>query len=166
MSVLVKAEDVPAASRLEYWQHTVDEILGPLEVRMPSSGVDLQDQLRIGDAGAVRLAELRSHRPGGAQRSRRHIRRSDLDVSKIDVLASGHGIVEQDGRQAHLWPGDIAFVDLSRPVNWIMSPMQMIAVVFPVGCCPCVATKRRTSLRYAFQVIRAQVRWSRRWPVS
>jgi len=131
MSVLVKAEDVPAASRLEYWQHTVDEILGPLEVRMPSRGVDLQDQLRIGDAGAVRLAELRSHRPGGAQRSRRHIRRSDLDVSKIDVLACGHGIVEQDGRQAHLWPGDLAFVDLSRPVNWIMSPMQMIAVVFP-----------------------------------
>jgi hypothetical protein len=54
MSVLVNAKDVPAASRLEYWQHTVDEILGPLEVRMPSRGVDLQDHLRIVGGSAYR----------------------------------------------------------------------------------------------------------------
>jgi AraC-like DNA-binding protein len=33
-------------------------------------------------------------------------------------------VVEQDGRQALLRPGDLTFVDLSRPVHWTMSVPQ------------------------------------------
>jgi hypothetical protein len=52
-----------------------------------------------------RHAVLTAGRPGGASRSRRHIRRLDLEVCKIDVLARGRGVVAQDGREASLGPG-------------------------------------------------------------
>jgi hypothetical protein len=55
----------------------------------------------------------------------------DEDLCKIDVLVHGRGIVEQDGPQAALASRDLAFVDLSRPVRWVMSPIRLVAVVFP-----------------------------------
>jgi AraC-like DNA-binding protein len=134
MTRLLRAADVPVASRADYWRHVVGETLGPLEVR--PTGLDGRDQLLLGDAGAVRVAELTAGRSGGASRTARHIRRSDLDVCKVDVLARGHGVVAQDGREAPLGPGDMAFVDLSRPVRWTMSAMRVVAVVFPRALLP------------------------------
>jgi len=130
MSMTVRAGDLPAASRVEHWQHVLDQSLGQLEVRQPG-GIDARDRLRIGDAGAVRVAELTIGSEGGARRTARHIRRSDLDICKIDVLARGRGLIVQDDREARLEPGDLSFVDLSRPARWAMSAMQVVAVVFP-----------------------------------
>jgi hypothetical protein len=57
MTRLLRADDVPATSRVDYWRHVVDETLGPLDLQLPS-GPDLRDELLIGDAGAVRVAQL------------------------------------------------------------------------------------------------------------
>jgi AraC-like DNA-binding protein len=133
MSMVVRAADAPEGSREDYWRHAVAETLGPLELRMPP---DVGDRLLIGDAGAVRVAELTAGRPGGASRSRRHIRRLDLEVCKIDVLARGRGVVTQDGPEASLGPGDFSFVDLSSAAHWAMSAMRMVAVVFPRALLP------------------------------
>jgi AraC-like DNA-binding protein len=135
MSRLLRADDVPAASRVDYWRHVVDEALGPLDLRLPS-GPDLRDELLIGDAGAVRVAQLSTPTAGGASRTAKHIRQSDLELCTIDVLARGRGVVAQDGRQAFLAPGDFAMVDLSRPVQWTTSAMQTVAVVFPRALLP------------------------------
>jgi AraC-like DNA-binding protein len=129
MRMLLRAADAPARSRADHWRQVLDQTLGPLEVR--PGGVDRRDRLLVGDAGAVRVAELTTGVAGGADRTSRHIRRSDLDVCKIDVLAEGRGVVAQDGREASLGPGDLAFVDLSRPAHWTMSAMRVVAVVFP-----------------------------------
>jgi AraC-like DNA-binding protein len=134
MSMLVRAGDVPASARADYWQQAFAETVGPLEVR--PGGIDARDRLLVGDAGVVRVAELRTGRPGGADRTLRHIRRSDPELCKIDVLADGRGVVEQDGRQAALGPGDLAFVDLSRPAHWTMSAMRMVMVAFPRALLP------------------------------
>jgi AraC-like DNA-binding protein len=128
MSMVLRAADAPAASRVDYWRHVLDETLGPLEMAMPPAP---GDQLLIGDAGAVRVAELTAGRPGGASRGRQQIRRLDLEVCKVDVLARGRGAVAQGGREASLRPGDFTFVDLSRPATWRMSAMRLVAVVFP-----------------------------------
>jgi AraC-like DNA-binding protein len=133
MSMVLRAADVPEASRVEYWRHVVHETLGPLEVRMPPAA---GDQLRVGDAGAVRVAELTAGRPGGASRTARHVRRLDLEVCKVDLLVSGRGVVAQDGREAALGPGDFTLVDLSRPAHWSMSAMRLVAVVFPRALLP------------------------------
>jgi AraC-like DNA-binding protein len=130
MTVVLRATDVPVPARVDYWQHVLEGTLGPLEVRQPG-GLDVRDQLRLGEAGVVRVGELSTGRPGGASRTRRHIRRSDPDVCKVDVLARGRGIIQQDGREAELGPGDLTLVDLSRPVRWVMSPARVVAVVFP-----------------------------------
>ena len=56
---------------------------------------------------------------------------------KVDVLAAGEGVVEQDGRQAHLRAGDLVFVDLTRPARWRMSAgLRWVAVVFPPSALP------------------------------
>jgi AraC-like DNA-binding protein len=136
MSVLLRAGDVPPSSRTDYWQHVVDTTLGPLEVQRPPAGIDARDQLLLGDAGAVRVAELTAGQPGGATLAARRARLADLDLCKVDVLAGGHGTVAQDGRQAVLAPGDLTLVDLSRPARWRMSPMRMVAVVFPRALLP------------------------------
>jgi AraC-like DNA-binding protein len=134
MSVLLRAAEVPPAVRADWWRQVVGDAIGPLEVR--PAGPDARDRLRVGDAGALRVAELSTGRPGGAERTRAHVRRSDLDVYKVDVLARGHGVVEQDGRQAALTPGDLTLVDLSRPARWRMSAMRAVAVVFPRALLP------------------------------
>jgi AraC-like DNA-binding protein len=148
MTVVVRATDVPVPSRMEYWQHVLEGTLGPLEVRQPG-GLGVRDRLRLGDAGVVRVGELSTGRPGGASRNRRHIRRSDLDVCKVDVLARGRGVVQQDGREAELGPGDLTLVDLSRPVRWAMSPARVVAVVFPRALLPLPADEvaRLTAVR-------------------
>lgn len=58
MSVVVRADDVPARSRADYWRHSVAETLGPLEVR--AEGLDERDRLLVGDAGAVRVYSRRA----------------------------------------------------------------------------------------------------------
>jgi AraC-like DNA-binding protein len=128
VSMVLRAADAPVASREDYWRHVVEETIGPLELQTPP---DVDNQLLIGDAGAVRVAELTAGRPGGADRTAKHVRRSDLDVCKVDVLVRGRGVIAQDGREAVVGPGDFTFVDLSRPARWRMSAMRVVAVVFP-----------------------------------
>jgi AraC-like DNA-binding protein len=134
MSTLMAADDVPAASRLEYWRHALDTTIGPLDLR--TGGLDSRDRLRFGEIGAIRVVELSGGMPGVASLKASHLRRSDPDLCKIDVLARGHGVVDQDGRQAVLKPGDLALVDLSRPVRWALSAMRIVAVVFPRALLP------------------------------
>jgi len=58
-----------------------------------------------------RHAVLTAGRSGGASRSRQHIRRLDLEVCEIDVLARGRAVVAQDGRATPSW---VVHVHLQR----------------------------------------------------
>jgi AraC-like DNA-binding protein len=134
-TVVYQSDDVPVASRADYWRHVVGDTVAPLELRI-DQGLDLQEKLVVGDVGPVRVTELLASAPGGASRTPRLIRRSDPDLCKIDVAVQGHGIVEQDGRQAHLTPGDVAFVDLSRPAKWTLAAGRAVAGIFPRSLLP------------------------------
>jgi AraC-like DNA-binding protein len=125
-----RASAEPEASRREYWQHVVSTAIGPIDLQILGD-VDAGDRLVVGDLGAVRVGALDASYPGGARRRAKHIRLDDPDVCKIDVVVRGHGVVEQDGREAVLRSGDLTFVDLSRPGSWRMSPARLVAVVFP-----------------------------------
>jgi AraC-like DNA-binding protein len=134
------ADDVPAASRGDYWRHILGEALVPLEPIGPSGG-PAGLRLVAGRAGPVTVTELSHTGRGGAARTVRHIRRSDPDLCKIDVLARGRGVIQQGGREAELRAGDIALVDLSRPATWAMSgtdtsTTSCLAVVFPRALLP------------------------------
>jgi AraC-like DNA-binding protein len=134
-AVAFRAADEPTVSRRDYWQHVVGTALGPVDLRVAGT-VDVHDRLELGELGAVRVGVLSSAQPGGASRAARHIRGSDPDLCKVDILVQGHGVVAQDGREAALRPGDFTFVDLSRPAYWTMSAIRIIAVVFPRALVP------------------------------
>lgn len=98
MSVLLRTRDVPAHARAEFVREVVAAALGPLDVRT-GDGNEVPDQVRAADLGAIRVGELSASRPGGADRRRRHVRLLDADLCKVDVVAQGEVVVEQDGRQ-------------------------------------------------------------------
>jgi AraC-like DNA-binding protein len=129
MSVVFQAEDAPVASRHEYWQHLMHEMLVPMDLRLTEPG--FRSRVVAGDAGAAQIFEL-SITAGEAVRTPRLIRRSDPGLCKIDVSVQGETLIEQDGRQALLTPGDFAFVDLSRPARWMnAASARVVAVSFP-----------------------------------
>jgi AraC-like DNA-binding protein len=130
-TVVLRADDVPAAARCEYVHEVVSAALGPLDVRS-GDGSEPPDQVRMTDLGVVRVGELSASRPGGADRRRRHIQMMDADLCKVDVVARGEIVVDQDGRQARLHAGDFAFVDLSRPAHWTNTwSTRVVAIAFP-----------------------------------
>ena len=135
MTITFRAATEPAPSRRDYWQHVMSDALGPIDLQVLGK-VGEGDRLLLGDFGAVRIGELEVGYPGGASRRARHISPSDPDLCKIDVVARGHGVVEQDGREASLSEGDLTFVDLTRPGRWQMSPSRLIAILFPRALLP------------------------------
>jgi AraC-like DNA-binding protein len=107
--------------------------LGPLTLRSPISP---RDRVRVDELGAARVAELSVAEAGTAARTVAQVRALDGDMCKVDVVVSGRAVIEQDGREAELGAGDLAFVDLSRPARWAMSPARLCAVVFPRSLLP------------------------------
>jgi hypothetical protein len=94
MNVLVRADDVPAASRAEYFYEAVRAAFGPLNMRA-GDGQELPDQVCATELGAIRVAELSASKPGGADRTRRHIQSMDSDICKVDVVAQGEVVINK-----------------------------------------------------------------------
>jgi AraC-like DNA-binding protein len=134
MSMVFRAEDEPVISRVDYWRHLAEETVVPLELRVGGSP-DFSSRIRTGSIGAVQVTEMTAP-PAQAARTDRLIRRSDPELCKLDVVAHGSLVVEQDGRQASLGPGDLSFVDLSRPARWANSAARVVAVLFPRALLP------------------------------
>jgi AraC-like DNA-binding protein len=130
MSVVLTADHLPVQSRADYWRDVLGDMLGTLDP------FGARRELRIGDLGALRVGELTADQPCGASRTPAHIRRRDLDLCKIDVLARGRGVIEQDDRTTALVAGDLTFVDLSRPARWSMSQGRIVTAVFPRALLP------------------------------
>jgi AraC-like DNA-binding protein len=135
MSVTFRAADQPVTSRREYWQHVAASALGRLEL-WGDEPLDERDRMVVGQAGAVRVGTLYVSAPGGADRTSRHMRSSDPDLCKVDLVAEGTGVVAQDGREARLRRGDMTLVDLTRPAYWRMSAARLVAVIFPRSLLP------------------------------
>lgn len=133
------SDDEPAASRPDYWRHVVAHVvadaLGGADLRPPSDD-RAAHQLDVGEAGSVRITRSTVLGPGPAAlceatRTARHIRGSADDLGRVDIVAAGQMVIEQDGREAELKPGDFAFVDLARPGRWATAADRWYAVTFP-----------------------------------
>lgn len=135
MSVAYRADDHPVKSRVDYWTHVVDEVLCPFGVRVPG-GAGFRNTLKLGDLGAVRVADMAFSQPGTATRSVKHVRRDDAHLCKIDIQARGHTVISQGDHVARQGPGQVTFVDLSRPCRWEHTTAAIIAVVFPRALLP------------------------------
>jgi AraC-like DNA-binding protein len=142
MTVVLRADTEPVRSRMDYWRHVVGDSLQPVDMRL-DGGPDFHARLLTGELGAVEVVEVTTADPGEALRTRRLIRRSDADRYAVDVLVRGSAVIEQDGRHSALGPGDLTFIDPSRPFRWTHSPHEFVSVVLPRTLLPV----RRDELR-------------------
>jgi AraC-like DNA-binding protein len=118
--------------RAQAWEHALAELWLPHTGRVDG---ELDASLMAGRAGPVQAVEIAA--PAGVcERSALMIRPEDRDLYEIDVVADGQVTVEQDGRVAHLQPGDLAFVDPARPVQFLHTATRHVGVLFPRSMLP------------------------------
>jgi AraC-like DNA-binding protein len=136
MTLLFRADEEPAVSRVERLRAMVGDTIVPIDVRPTVEPSDIHDRILMKEVGAVRVSAV-TLTPATASRTATLIRRSDPDLCKIDVVARGHLVVEQNGRDTRLGPGDFSFVDLSLPARWSTSATsEGVAVTFPRSLLP------------------------------
>lgn len=107
-----RAQDEPARTRVEYWQHVMASSLAPYRIRAARS--NLRSQIRHADIGPVTVLGIQSSAMDNSRTSDL-IRASDRGMCKVDLVVGGRGIFEQDGRQAVPVPGEFHLVDLDCP---------------------------------------------------
>ena len=129
MTVECRATDETITSRPDYWRQVVNDRLFPLDGR-PLDGPDFDGRIVSGEVGALRIADVTAP-AADCRRTAKLIRRSDRELYHVDVLVTGSVLVEHEGRQARLAPGDLIVVDPSRPCRWISGGARHVTVTFP-----------------------------------
>jgi AraC-like DNA-binding protein len=112
MTIQFRTEDESAKTRLDHWQHLLSNSLAPYQIR--TSGGQFRGQIHQAEIGPVTVLGLRATAMQ-ASRTSGLIRKSDLDLCKIDLAIDGGGVFEQDDRESRLMAGDFLLMDLSRP---------------------------------------------------
>ncbi|KMO81985.1 helix-turn-helix domain-containing protein [Mycolicibacterium obuense] len=114
------------------WQDSICDTFVPLHAHCEGHAAD--DFLGGVDStslGAVVLAEVSASR-AVVERTPKLIRRADPELYKFGLQVSGDCVIEQNGRQAHLRPGDFAIYDTSRPYRLRFGDdFRMTIAMFP-----------------------------------
>jgi hypothetical protein len=119
----------------------VEQALGPAHIRPPTDP-NLPEQLVAGDVGAVQVSEMRVAWSGSshcrAARTTKLIRQSDPDPEqyRVNLVVRGGMVVEQAGQESVLGPGDLSFVDMSRPARWASAAGQAVFLTIPRALLP------------------------------
>lgn len=136
MSVLIRVEDEPPRSRLDYFRHVVADTFVPFDLRI-DAGHDLRAQILTGQVGTVHVTKV-SAPPLKAFRTGKLIRVSDPELFKLEVPVRGRTVFAQGDREAVLAPGDFTLLDLSRPCRLVDRGDEHgnVAVKFPHAALP------------------------------
>lgn len=111
--MLLSTDTVRPADRIAYWRDLVCDTFVALECRSTLRG-QFRGSVASHDAGGLNLTWVDSDAQTVARTSKLIARSSD-DVMLISLAVQGDGCVVQDGREARLSPGDLAFYDTARP---------------------------------------------------
>jgi AraC-like DNA-binding protein len=105
--------ELPSKDRLSYWVDAICDTFVHLDCT-PQSDAPFFGEIRDVPVGVLRIGTVTSV----AQtvfRSPRQIARAPKEICFLAIQESGRSYVTQDGREAELRPGDIAFFDSTRP---------------------------------------------------
>jgi hypothetical protein len=135
MAIRLRAEDEPANTRLDYWQHVVGTSFAPYHIS--ASGDTLRSQIQQAQIGTVSLVNVQMSALQ-AVRTADLVRKSDRGMCKINLGIRGRGGIEQDGRQSVLTPGEFLLTDLGRPSQVAVgTSFEASVFMFPGQCCRC-----------------------------
>lgn len=73
--------------------------------------------------GHLLLSRVRSL-PQVIERSSSLVRSDHRAYLQVGLMRAGHAVVQQDGREAHLGPGDFVVYETTRPFTWALRPDQ------------------------------------------
>jgi AraC-like DNA-binding protein/mannose-6-phosphate isomerase-like protein (cupin superfamily) len=105
--------DVPERDRIDVLYETVWTHVVPVEMTLPDPA-DVDVELRVGQAGPLNVSSARTS-PIAMERTSALVRRDHVPQVFLAVQVAGATVIEQDGRQALLGPGDMSFYDSTRP---------------------------------------------------
>jgi AraC-like DNA-binding protein len=136
VSFLIRVEDEPPRTRLDYFRHVVADTIVPFGLHIDGDR-DLRAEILTGPVGTVHVTNV-SAPPMTAFRTAKLIRVSDPELFKIDVQVRGHTVFAQGDREAALAPGDFTLMDLSRPCRLADrdDEHEVLAVKFPHAALP------------------------------
>jgi hypothetical protein len=100
MSVLIRVEDEPPRSRLDYFRHVVADTFVPFDLQIDADH-DFRARILTGQVGTVHVAKVRAPRLK-AFRTPKLIRVSDPELFKLEVPVRGHTVFAQGDREAVL----------------------------------------------------------------
>ncbi|WP_326837442.1 helix-turn-helix domain-containing protein [Amycolatopsis rhabdoformis] len=103
----------PSALEFEDWHDQVCRLV-PLKAGCTQDAAAFTGTVEAVTLGPVVLTTVTASE-GFVERTRRQIRDDDVAVYKFGLQVGGTCVLEQDGRQAFLKPGDLAIYDTSRP---------------------------------------------------
>jgi AraC-like DNA-binding protein len=113
MSVVVSTDTLPVGDRPAFWHDVVCQTFVPLRVAMADndhfSGSVTTDRL-----GQMQISTVDAQAQQ-VTRTPRLIAASPHDYMLVGLETKGPAVVAQDGREALLRPGDLAFYDATRP---------------------------------------------------
>jgi AraC-like DNA-binding protein len=96
------------------WEERICHTFVPLRARRDATDGAFTGSVESTSLGSVVLADVRTS-CAVVERTPNLIRHADPELYKFGLQVSGNCVIEQNGRQAHLRPGDLAIYDTSRP---------------------------------------------------
>jgi AraC-like DNA-binding protein len=130
VSTLLRTTEVDPADRADYWRTAASKSFVDLSFRVPEPA-KFRGEIITGSIGDVTVSRVTA-RAHTAERTDRHIARSQDGYYKLSMPVRGYVLITQDGREAPLIPGDLAIYDTSRPYQVSFDDTcRMLVLMFP-----------------------------------
>jgi AraC-like DNA-binding protein len=130
MPLLVSTVDVSVKEREEAWRAAVAEAFVPLDFSFPDPRA-FRGEISGDVLGTVAVTRVTAG-PHRAERTQRHVARTEMPYYKVSMPLRGYVLISQDGREAPLIPGDLAIYDTSRPYHVTFDDTcRLLVLMFP-----------------------------------
>jgi AraC-like DNA-binding protein len=141
MVEIISTDGVERKDREAFWRQAMSETFVPLTVG-ETTGKGFTGSIRSRWLGRLMVADLTST-PQDIRRTQRLISQADAEYFQVAIVTRGVGVVDQDGRDAVLHPGDFAVYETTRPFRWTFdAPWQASVFTFPRKCVQLTESER------------------------
>jgi AraC-like DNA-binding protein len=130
MTDLVSVDGLPPRHRVAAWQELVSRTFVPVEITTDVRAV-FRGRIESTELGPLRLSEMTSD-VQRVRRTPRVISPSDPQCFLITIALRERAVVQQDGREAALTPGDITICDTTRPYEFAShAAFRLLVIMCP-----------------------------------
>jgi AraC-like DNA-binding protein len=130
MPLLMSTADVSVRDREEAWRAAVADVFVPLDFTFPDPR-GFRGEISGEVLGTVAVSRVTAG-PHRAERTQRHVARTEAPYYKVSMPLRGYVLITQDGREAPLIPGDLAIYDTSRPYQVTFDDTcRLLVLMFP-----------------------------------